>query len=199
MVTSRRVVCVFALCWGAFLVAPHATAQACHPNYQGACLDPNASDYDCLGGGGNGPKFVDRTVRVVGDDPFDLDRDNDGFGCDTLGGFAGAGPEAESSGPRTPAQPDSPSAPRSPSDPRTPRTPRAPGSSAVVPVVATQEKQLPQTGSPALAFGLGGLSLVSGGGALAFASSRLRRRTTVVAVVDPVDQARAGVPWPYGW
>lgn len=53
----------------------------CHPSYQGACLDPNASDYDCAGGSGNGPLYTG-TVRVVGPDVFDLDRDRDGIGCE---------------------------------------------------------------------------------------------------------------------
>lgn len=54
---------------------------SCDPNYSGACLDPNASDYDCIGGSGNGPRYTG-TVRVVGDDHYDLDRDGDGIGCE---------------------------------------------------------------------------------------------------------------------
>jgi endonuclease YncB( thermonuclease family) len=53
----------------------------CHPSYEGACLRPDASDYDCLGGSGNGPYYTGR-VRVVGPDVFDLDADGDGYGCD---------------------------------------------------------------------------------------------------------------------
>lgn len=53
----------------------------CDPNYEGACLDPNSPDYDCEGGSGNGPDYTG-TVRVVGDDPFDLDRDGDGIACE---------------------------------------------------------------------------------------------------------------------
>jgi hypothetical protein len=56
-------------------------APACHPSYVGACLDPDASDYDCVGGSGNGPKYTGR-VTVVGPDVFDLDRDGDGIGCE---------------------------------------------------------------------------------------------------------------------
>jgi hypothetical protein len=56
-------------------------AQACHSSYGGACLDPNASDYDCMGGSGDGP-FYTSLVRVVGPDVFDLDRDGDGIGCE---------------------------------------------------------------------------------------------------------------------
>jgi hypothetical protein len=65
------------------VTAPPATAppsQQCHPNYSG-CLDPDASDYDCAGGSGNGPKYTG-TVTVYGADPFDLDSDNDGTGCE---------------------------------------------------------------------------------------------------------------------
>ena len=54
--------------------------SSCHPNYSG-CLDINASDYDCEGGSGNGPKYTG-AVQVYGGDPFDLDRDNDGWGCE---------------------------------------------------------------------------------------------------------------------
>jgi hypothetical protein len=54
----------------------------CDSNYSGACLDPNASDYDCSGGSGDGPEYTS-TVRVVGDDHYDLDRDGDGIACDS--------------------------------------------------------------------------------------------------------------------
>ena len=54
--------------------------KKCHPSYKGACLDPNASDYDCIGGSGNGPKYTGRVI-VVGRDVFGLDRDGDGIGC----------------------------------------------------------------------------------------------------------------------
>jgi hypothetical protein len=55
--------------------------KKCHPSYTGACLDPNASDYDCIGGSGNGPKYTGK-VRVVGPDVFRLDADHDGWGCE---------------------------------------------------------------------------------------------------------------------
>ena len=54
----------------------------CDSNYGGSCLDPNASDYDCEGGTGDGPKYTGQ-VEVVGSDPYDLDRDGDGVACDT--------------------------------------------------------------------------------------------------------------------
>ena len=39
---------------------PSATPplRRCHPSYEGACLDPNASDYDCRGGSGDGPLYT---------------------------------------------------------------------------------------------------------------------------------------------
>jgi hypothetical protein len=58
-----------------------AARAGCHPSYEGACLDPNSLDYDCEGGSGNGPDYTG-PVRVVGDDPFDLDRDGDGEACE---------------------------------------------------------------------------------------------------------------------
>jgi PASTA domain len=61
---------------------PTTPARNCHPSYEGACLDPTASDYDCAGGSGNGPKYVQGTVRVHPPDPFDLDADSDGLGCE---------------------------------------------------------------------------------------------------------------------
>jgi endonuclease YncB( thermonuclease family) len=56
-------------------------APDCHESYEGACLDPNSSDYDCEGGEGDGPDYTG-LVRVVGPDEFELDRDRDGFGCE---------------------------------------------------------------------------------------------------------------------
>jgi hypothetical protein len=61
---------------------PPPPAANCDPNYAGQCLDPNAYDYDCGGGSGDGPKYVYGTVRVVGYDHFGLDRDGDGYGCE---------------------------------------------------------------------------------------------------------------------
>jgi micrococcal nuclease len=65
--------------------APTTTAAAllsnCHSSYEGACLMVGQGDYDCAGGSGNGPNYVG-TVSVVGHDEFDLDRDNDGVGCE---------------------------------------------------------------------------------------------------------------------
>jgi hypothetical protein len=57
-------------------------ASNCHPSYQGECLRVGIGDYDCAGGSGNGPNYVQGRVRVVGPDEFDLDRDGDGLGCE---------------------------------------------------------------------------------------------------------------------
>ena len=53
---------------------------SCHPGYSG-CLKPNAGDYDCAGGSGNGPNYTG-AVQVYGSDPFGLDRGHDGWGCE---------------------------------------------------------------------------------------------------------------------
>jgi beta-lactam-binding protein with PASTA domain len=55
----------------------------CDPSYPDVCLDPDAADYDCAGGSGNGPRYVDGPLRVRPPDPFDLDREGDGWGCES--------------------------------------------------------------------------------------------------------------------
>ena len=55
-------------------------AEQCNPNYSD-CLDPYASDYDCLGGSGDGPEYTG-TVEVIGYDEYGLDSDGDGIGCE---------------------------------------------------------------------------------------------------------------------
>ena len=57
------------------------STSGCDPSYQGACLNPAASDYDCAGGSGNGPYYTG-PVRVVGPDHFRLDAKGDGHGCE---------------------------------------------------------------------------------------------------------------------
>lgn len=61
---------------------PPTPPSSCHSSYTGACLDPNASDYDCAGGSGDGPKYTG-FVHVVGYDEYGLDADNDGLGCES--------------------------------------------------------------------------------------------------------------------
>jgi beta-lactam-binding protein with PASTA domain len=55
----------------------------CDPSYPDVCLDPGAADYDCAGGSGNGPRYVDGPIRVRPPDPFDLDGEGDGWGCES--------------------------------------------------------------------------------------------------------------------
>lgn len=54
----------------------------CDPNYAGACV-PVAYDVDCAGGSGDGPEYVQGPVRVVGDDVYDLNSDDDNIACDS--------------------------------------------------------------------------------------------------------------------
>ena len=63
--------------------AAEPSSSGCDPNYSGACLDPDASDYDCAGGSGDGPEFTG-PVEVVGDDHYDLNADpeEDSTGCE---------------------------------------------------------------------------------------------------------------------
>jgi hypothetical protein len=57
-----------------------AAGGGCTPGYS-PCLTP-ASDYDCAGGSGDGPRYVTGPVRVTGSDPYRLDADRDGIGCE---------------------------------------------------------------------------------------------------------------------
>ena len=57
-----------------------APPSNCNPNYSG-CV-PNDSDVDCAGGSGNGPSYVSGPVQVLGSDPYGLDSDGDGVGCE---------------------------------------------------------------------------------------------------------------------
>jgi hypothetical protein len=45
------------------------------------CITPG-DDVDCAGGSGNGPRYVDGPVTVSGADPYGLDTDGDGVGCE---------------------------------------------------------------------------------------------------------------------
>jgi hypothetical protein len=58
-----------------------AGQSACTPGYS-RCLKP-ASDYDCAGGTGDGPRYVQGPIRVTGSDPYGLDADGNGVGCET--------------------------------------------------------------------------------------------------------------------
>jgi hypothetical protein len=55
--------------------------RSCVPGYS-VCLSPRASDYDCANGFGDGPRYVNGPIRVTGSDPFSLDFDGNGIGCE---------------------------------------------------------------------------------------------------------------------
>ncbi len=60
------------------------TAQpgGCDPAYPDTCLRVGIGDYDCTGGTRNGPNYIKGPIRVLPPDPFELDTDNDGNGCE---------------------------------------------------------------------------------------------------------------------
>lgn len=60
---------------------PAAASGRCDPSYPDVCLRTGIGDYDCAGGSGNGPNYVQGPVRVLRPDPFGLDADGDGTGC----------------------------------------------------------------------------------------------------------------------
>jgi len=69
------------------VAAEAAPPDQCDPNYT-PCV-PIDTDVDCAGGKGNGPSYVAGPVRVVGRDPYRLDFDRDGVGCETRHDRAG--------------------------------------------------------------------------------------------------------------
>jgi hypothetical protein len=69
--------------WVKTKVTKRSTSTDCTPGYS-PCLPLGPSDYDCYGGGGDGPAYTKPGVvyTVTGNDPYSLDRDNDGRGCE---------------------------------------------------------------------------------------------------------------------
>ena len=61
-----------------------AVGRRCTPGYR-PCIPNRPTDVDCYGGGGNGPRYTRPgvTYRVTGSDPYRLDADNDGYGCES--------------------------------------------------------------------------------------------------------------------
>lgn len=59
--------------------AGSSSGSGCTPGYS-PCIRPGP-DVDCAGGGGDGPRYVQGPVRVTGSDPYDLDSDDNGIGC----------------------------------------------------------------------------------------------------------------------
>lgn len=62
--------------------APPPKPSNCDPAYPGVCLKDGIGDYDCAGGSGNGPNYVSGPISVRAPDPFRLDADHDGIGCE---------------------------------------------------------------------------------------------------------------------
>jgi len=62
---------------------PPPPPSNCTPGYS-PCLRMGPSDYDCYGGSGNGPAYTQPgvTYQVTGSDPYGLDADGDGYGCE---------------------------------------------------------------------------------------------------------------------
>jgi hypothetical protein len=59
-------------------------AGNCTPGYSPCLVDHGGADYDCAGGSGNGPYYTAPgvTYAVSPPDPYDLDSDGDGQGCE---------------------------------------------------------------------------------------------------------------------
>jgi hypothetical protein len=57
---------------------------SCTAGYSPCLVYHGGADYDCYGGGGNGPYYTKPGVvyTVTGNDPYQLDGDNDGRGCE---------------------------------------------------------------------------------------------------------------------
>jgi hypothetical protein len=68
--------------WGTTsgIATPPSTPTSCTPGYS-PCIPPGP-DVDCAGGSGDGPRYVQGPVRVTGNDPYRLDADHDGIGCE---------------------------------------------------------------------------------------------------------------------
>jgi hypothetical protein len=58
--------------------------QNCTAGYSPCLIYHGGADYDCFGGSGNGPYYTEPGVvyTVTGSDPYDLDADSDGRGCE---------------------------------------------------------------------------------------------------------------------
>jgi hypothetical protein len=59
---------------------PTNSAPNCTPGYD-PCIPPGP-DVDCAGGTGNGPRYVQGPITVTGNDPYRLDADHNGIGCE---------------------------------------------------------------------------------------------------------------------
>lgn len=48
----------------------------------GSATFDKPGDYDCAGGSGDGPNYVDGPIQITGGDRYGLDADGDGVGCE---------------------------------------------------------------------------------------------------------------------
>ena len=55
------------------------------PSYAAPYSSYGGSDYDCWGGGGDGPRYVRGPFRLSGPDVYGLDADGDGIACEPYG------------------------------------------------------------------------------------------------------------------
>ncbi|MDP9341414.1 MAG: excalibur domain-containing protein [Actinomycetota bacterium] len=64
--------------------SPAAHQKHCTKGYSPCLRNLHGADYDCYGGSGNGPYYTKSGVayRVTGSDPYDLDSNNNGQGCE---------------------------------------------------------------------------------------------------------------------
>lgn len=75
-------------------IAAVATGVAVVAACQNGCAAPrypsyaySGTDYDCQGGGGDGPRFVPGPFRLTGPDIYRLDADGDGIACEPYGDY----------------------------------------------------------------------------------------------------------------
>jgi hypothetical protein len=71
-------------CAALSIPSPAPPPSNCDSAYPTICLRDGIGDYDCAGGSGDGPNYVYATnFTVRSPDPFGLDADGDGVGCET--------------------------------------------------------------------------------------------------------------------
>ncbi len=79
---------------------PPKKAPACTAGYSPCLINHGGADYDCSGGSGNGPYYTKAgvTYTVTGSDPYGLDSNANGKGCESGGGSSGGGGSGGSGG-----------------------------------------------------------------------------------------------------
>src|SRR6266542_792427 len=65
-----------------YTLSLHDALPICDPAYPDDCLQDGIGDWDCADGSGNGPNYVEGPLTVRPPDPFDLDRNHNGVGCE---------------------------------------------------------------------------------------------------------------------